>query len=318
MKRMLLTICIPTYNRSSYLKKGLQKLVHEVERNRAQHYIEVLVGNNKSNDDTGNVLKYFRGRYFYIRYMTHKRNLGFSGNILKLIEGARGEYLWFMSDDDFIYKNALREIEKKIKQYKPSLMYINYDARVLDTNKAIENMLHLKRDYFFYYRANFFNFFTKLGSIYLLRSSYLSFISMMIVKKDILLKNYARAKKKRDIRKELFPHTWLLWLDFPRKDILLIKKSLFEQSFSHASHSTMVNSWFHSCINFARYLTPVYFYILTTYKKESNFIFKIVIVGGIIYSYMILLLSFVFYLWDGAKHVFFKITRSFLHVVSVS
>jgi len=119
-KRPLLSICIPTYNRSRYLKSNLLAIFNQVK---GKDDIEIIISNNCSTDETESVAKPYLNIPF-VKYYKQVENIGGIKNILKLAkEYANGEFCWIIGDDDFIVKGAIERVITIIKKY-PNIDYI--------------------------------------------------------------------------------------------------------------------------------------------------------------------------------------------------
>ncbi len=103
-ERPLLTIAIPTYNRSRFLARLLDSLT--VQSADAPQ-LELLVSDNASPDETPQRLEEYRGRGLNFRSIRNTINLGADGNILQCFEEARGKYVWIVGDDDVLLDGAL-------------------------------------------------------------------------------------------------------------------------------------------------------------------------------------------------------------------
>lgn len=103
--RPLLSIAIPTWNRSSILDGSLGRLagtLAEVARGRmVAEEIEVVVSDNGSDDATGAIVaRWTPALPCAVRYHRHPENIGVSRNILGLLDLVRGRYFLFIGDDD--------------------------------------------------------------------------------------------------------------------------------------------------------------------------------------------------------------------------
>lgn len=119
---VLLTIAIPTYNRSSYLEKQLTLLSKLIT---TYDFVEILVSDNDSVDSTFNVLSLFSENYKQINFLKQKTNIGFDANIFELYNNANGKFIWFLSDDDFITNNSLESVINIINQF-PNLGFATF------------------------------------------------------------------------------------------------------------------------------------------------------------------------------------------------
>ena len=70
----------------------------------AQSYanLEILVIDNASADNTGQVMQAFMAGDPRVRYLKHAENIGMIGNFNACIESARGEYIKFICADDLL------------------------------------------------------------------------------------------------------------------------------------------------------------------------------------------------------------------------
>lgn len=117
----LLTIAIPTYNRSGTLEKILQQLSKE-ERG----LFRILVSDDQSSDDTGAMVARYQSEMPHLAYHRNEKNLGYSGNVCKLYELADTRYVWFFCDDDSILPGAVKKIADALKAYEPAVAVFNH------------------------------------------------------------------------------------------------------------------------------------------------------------------------------------------------
>jgi glycosyltransferase involved in cell wall biosynthesis len=108
---MLLSICIPTYNRSGFLGK----LLESISNQKADFLYEVRIQDNASTDDTSEIAKVYCNRFENWHYELNEKNLGGKININKCTEKAIGEYLIIVGDDDTLVENGLSSIYAAIK-----------------------------------------------------------------------------------------------------------------------------------------------------------------------------------------------------------
>ena len=132
----ILSICIPTYNRSIYLVKVIEKFVKFIQNKN----IEIVISDNNSSDDTEEILVPFTEKYSFIKYYKNSSNLGLDLNYLNAIEKSNSNYCWLFSDDDIPLESSINNILKNIKS-DPVLMYLNYTGFLegFENNFAIEH-----------------------------------------------------------------------------------------------------------------------------------------------------------------------------------
>lgn len=112
-RKPFFSIVIPTFNRVKFLKVAIAITLEQTYKD-----FEIIISNNCSTDETREVVKSFKDKR--IRYFENKKNIGAEQNMKKVISYARGNYIFTLGDDDFIfYENTLQEVKKIIdeKQY---------------------------------------------------------------------------------------------------------------------------------------------------------------------------------------------------------
>lgn len=102
--RPLLTIAIPTYNRSNELEVLLTVLAPQLVNHPE---IELYVSDNASPDDTPALIQRFQADGLVVRYHRHPENIGSDANFLSCFQAARGRYFWLFGDDDIILPGAI-------------------------------------------------------------------------------------------------------------------------------------------------------------------------------------------------------------------
>jgi len=108
---MKLSILIPTYNRAPFLLKNLEMLADYIREGKFPKEIEIVVSNNQSNDNTDKSVKQFQNQNtdIQVQYFTQSENIGLEKNALFVLKQAKGEYVMYLGDDDYIEFNYLKE-----------------------------------------------------------------------------------------------------------------------------------------------------------------------------------------------------------------
>ena len=101
---MLISVCIPTYNRSAKLAKLLENLSSVIPL--VNSNIEVCISNNASTDESDLLIKEFIPD-FTIRYVTQTKNIGSSLNVIEVVRLSEGEFIFLVGDDDAIIIDGL-------------------------------------------------------------------------------------------------------------------------------------------------------------------------------------------------------------------
>lgn len=136
--RPLLSILIPTYNRAHYLRLSLYNWLDQI--NTAKEPVELIVSDNASTDNTREVVEeaHCLGSFKYNR---NSVNLGFEKNAQKLLNIARGEFVWILGDDDIPLQGAVDRVLDVIKDKSipTDYIFVNYRWGNLDASKLIKS-----------------------------------------------------------------------------------------------------------------------------------------------------------------------------------
>jgi abequosyltransferase len=120
-ERPLLTIAIPTYNRSASLAQLLSVLEPQLV---GETRVELLISDNASPDDTPSVVESFRKNGLAVIYSRNEANIGPDANFIRLYEMAKGEYVWVFGDDDVIVPGGLKEVLRRLETREFDLLYV--------------------------------------------------------------------------------------------------------------------------------------------------------------------------------------------------
>lgn len=130
MKKPLVTIAVPTYNRAdSFLQETLECALGQTYEN-----IEVLVSDNCSTDHTPELVVSFNNPK--LKYYRQTENLGKTGNMKFLVNKAAGKYFLMLHDDDRIDPDFV-ETCIKAAAGKPDAGLILTGARSIDDDGEI-------------------------------------------------------------------------------------------------------------------------------------------------------------------------------------
>lgn len=115
MTQKLISICIPTYNRPTQLKRMLESIdATKVED------IDIVISENcaPKQIETRKVVEQYQKTHPYeIHYFENERNLGYDKNIRALVARATGRFCVFFSDDDMAMPEALDRYIEFVRQH---------------------------------------------------------------------------------------------------------------------------------------------------------------------------------------------------------
>lgn len=141
MKKYLLSIYIPTFNRAEYLEGLLDNIYTEIPNDK-RDLVEVVVSDNASEDDTESVASGLCAKYTglgaHFKYHRNAINIGSCRNFLQCTDYVNGEWCWLVGDDDMVLHNGINVIlntlcansgNKNINYYCLNYAYITMDER---------------------------------------------------------------------------------------------------------------------------------------------------------------------------------------------
>jgi hypothetical protein len=123
----LLSICIPTFNRSGFLRVTLEALLPQVAQLGSR--VEVWVSDNGSLDNTKEVVG-AAATLGPVKYSRNDSNLGSLANIvISATQLAAGEYVWIIGDHNLFASGALASVVAKVEAHKTlDVLYVNFKA----------------------------------------------------------------------------------------------------------------------------------------------------------------------------------------------
>jgi abequosyltransferase len=127
-----LSVCITTLNRAAFIGATLESILVQ-----ATNECEVVVLDGGSTDDTERVVSEYTRRFDQLRYIKQNMNNGFDRDCDRMVELARGEYCWLMTDDDLLKEGALVTILQALGR-DLSFVIVNVELRDLNMSKVLQ------------------------------------------------------------------------------------------------------------------------------------------------------------------------------------
>ena len=129
MPNELLSICIPTRNRSRYLKDILSAFARQVTAaGIGPEKVTFYISDNASDDQTPEVIKQFAREVPLAVCSRNEVNIGADGNNVHIRTLAKGKFLWVIGDDELLADRAVVTVLGLIEEHQPGLI-IAYDSR---------------------------------------------------------------------------------------------------------------------------------------------------------------------------------------------
>ena len=110
------SICIPQYNRTSFLLLTLESLNSQSFKD-----FEICISDDCSTDGKeSELISYLDKTGMVYRYKKNEKNLKYDGNLRSSIDMARGEFCFLLNNDDCLKSNtALEKLSLEIKKHAP-------------------------------------------------------------------------------------------------------------------------------------------------------------------------------------------------------
>ncbi len=124
----LLSIIIPTYNRSSTIGRCIKSVIDSPLRS-----FEIIVVDDCSTDDTGQVINDIEDPQRRVRYYKNYANLGVSGSRNQGLGLAIGRWVCFLDSDDTIIGNCFSVWFQQCLRYDGDAFFAKYKINSLPT-----------------------------------------------------------------------------------------------------------------------------------------------------------------------------------------
>lgn len=132
-KKIILTIIIPTFNRSIILNENLKQL--------SQLYhvypFNLIVCDNGSTDDTNIVANSWKKKIPSLTIVTHKSNVQFDRNVASGYERVATDYCWVLGDSYYIGESDFLSLINILENKKPQAVIINDASNALSSEERI-------------------------------------------------------------------------------------------------------------------------------------------------------------------------------------
>lgn len=136
MTNIKVSIIVPIYNTERYLKQCIESLLNQTYEN-----IEVIIIDDQSTDNTTEIMKEMQNKDKRIRCIYNKTNIGAYLSRKSGLKISTGNYLMFIDADDWIEKNTIEVLIKKIKKYNADLIKYRmiFEPSKKKSDRIIEN-----------------------------------------------------------------------------------------------------------------------------------------------------------------------------------
>ena len=136
-EKPLLSICIPTYNRSKYLKKSMDSIVTQDEF--LNGAVEIVVSDNASTDDTRKVVESYLKKYENVHYFRNEENIR-DRNFPTVLGKAQGKLRRLCNDTLVFRPNSLKTMCSVVNEFKNSQPFVFWANGSAKSKQEIENV----------------------------------------------------------------------------------------------------------------------------------------------------------------------------------
>jgi abequosyltransferase len=171
----LLSICIATHNRASFIGETLDSIVPQLSEE-----VELVIVDGASTDQTQSVVERAASLSPFVRYVRLAEKGGVDRDFCRAVEIARGNYCWLFADDDLINPGAVDAVLAEIqKGY--DVIIVNATAVDLELSHILKaSLLELEEDAFFGP--------DELERLFVTIIPYVSFIGCVVIDRHLWLK----------------------------------------------------------------------------------------------------------------------------------
>lgn len=131
---MLLSICIPTYNRAGFLDECLDSIAKSIRLSNKE--VEVVISDNNSPDNTASVIDKYRKVINNIVYHKQLSTIFAEENFYFVAQQATGKYIWLIGDDDKIREDAVSKAFEQLEKEQP-VVICNFSAHSATFSRII-------------------------------------------------------------------------------------------------------------------------------------------------------------------------------------
>ena len=290
MADVLLSICIPTYNRAKSLDETIGSIVAQKAFLNSNE-IEIIIADNCSTDNTQQVSEKYTNQFSdKIKYIRNEKNIGSYLNQKTALDASSGTILKLHNDNLDMIEDSLSDILQLIKNNikdKPIIFCTNGNAK----NKS--ELIFCKDMNEFVSNVSYFS--TWIGGLFIWKSEYKNLDNpfrhgdLMLPQVDILLRLLAKQRKAVVYNKkfsrvlatekksgynvaEIFGQNYIS-LHKPYIDTGLLDRNIFKREKFRLLYKHIIPCYFDFAKEF-NYKKTGYLKYLVDYKKDWFFYFS--------------------------------------------
>lgn len=134
----LLSIAIPTYNRSEILRENLQEMLPQLQK----HSIAVYISDDSNDNQTLAAFESLRNQYPLLFYRKNEPRFGHDANFFATVAMADTEYVWYLGDSQYFIPGTLDKVLVTLCDTRPDMCFINAFKPKCDTRIIEDEEVH--------------------------------------------------------------------------------------------------------------------------------------------------------------------------------
>ena len=132
---MKLSIIIPNYNHGHFIKEQIEAIVNQTYKCH-----EIIIIDDKSTDNSVEIINKIIDKYPFIQLVQNKKNIGPLNTLNHGLEISTGDYIYFPSADDRICSNLFEEAAKQFTYY-PDAGLFSALGYQMEKNGKFQNLI---------------------------------------------------------------------------------------------------------------------------------------------------------------------------------
>ena len=116
---------MPVYNGGRYVAESIESILNQSFRD-----FELVISDNASDDETGDICKRYQSADPRIRYHRNDRNIGAAPNFNRTVEQSRGDYFTWAAHDD-VYADTYLERTVAVLDGRPDVVLVYTGVRLI-------------------------------------------------------------------------------------------------------------------------------------------------------------------------------------------
>lgn len=128
MNSPIVSVLMTTYGHQKYIKQAIESILAQ----QCNFQVELIISDDLSPDDTGIIVEEIiktHPKSNWIKYIKHKKNIGYGENFLFVLEQASGKYIALCEGDDYWIDEQKLQKQFDYMEANPNLVFSFHNAK---------------------------------------------------------------------------------------------------------------------------------------------------------------------------------------------